>query len=124
MTRPERYGRFHLFRLNTLSEYPVQHIHESIEADQPHIHQLSVNISMDGAVQRYRTTTPQTKQILEITDDGWPTAATVIRRDGFSRSRNEGDEDILMDDDEAEDGDDEESIMTQVRVGQHSVMRR
>ena len=41
--------------------------------------------------------------------------AGVVRTDSFSRTRPEGSEDIFMDDEEAEDGDDEDSVVTQIR---------
>lgn len=117
MTRRRRNGGFQTSSINNLLAYPEQHIVESVEIEQLQTDQVALNMTADGAVQRSYTAIQQTEQMLETANDSWSTVATVTRRDSFSRTRNEGD-DILMDDDEAEAADNEDSIVTRVRVGE------
>ncbi|KAK5956336.1 hypothetical protein OHC33_002912 [Knufia fluminis] len=101
---------------NTLSAYPQQQIVDTTEQ-----RQISQTINVDGAAQHLDI--EQTKKTRQITNDSWSAAATVIRRDSFSRTRNEDDEDFLMDEDEqAEEGDDRDSVVTQIRVEEDVIM--
>ncbi len=109
MTASGRYIRRQIPVLNAHSACPEQQIVDSVETEQ-----LSANhtITQESGAAHHDLTVPQhTRTTVRTASDSPPGAATIIRRDSFSRTRNDDDEDILMHEDE-----DEDSGVTQIRI--------
>jgi len=90
-----------------------QQIVDSVEVEQHQVNHTTIHA--DGAAQHLKL--QQSKEIIHTTDDGWLIAATENRRDSFSRTRKEDAED-----EPAEDGDDEDSVVTQIRIEEDVLM--
>ena len=91
--------------------YPEQLIVETVETDQHSRDRVTSNLVDVAPQQNVATTQPEFMGFAE--DEDWSNTATIIRRDSFSRTRTDEDEDVLMDEDAEDDAD---SIVTQIRV--------